>query len=212
MEFLNNIGNAISSGIQSLGNWISNTFMGGGGYSAPMSGPSYPQAQPGVVVGAAAQPPYAPAAAPLYPQAVTNIHNVGSVQNQLGSAARQLTNSLGWTGAGSGPLGHIVDGAMRTTDMTMRQDAKIAAAQQREAMFQANSNGAISMAPYGATPGVPVNMRGAFAANSGSYSERLIQARHDGAQAMMNRSVGAALTDVGQRVVRGWGQSPFTRR
>lgn len=227
MEFLKDIGNSIMTGLQNIGNWFSSNFGGGGSsFSAGPStganfmGPPAPSLSPitpasptpsSYVAPVVAQSPssygqaFMPSQAPLYPTPATNPHAVNSMQNQvmgeLTYGARRLLSGMGTAGQILTP---IVDSNLRVIDATQRQNGHIAAAQAREAAWQANANGALSMHPPGMPPGPPVNVRGQFGgASGGALSERLIQARHDGAQAMVQRGINEAITIAGTKALNG---------
>lgn len=212
----------IKEAFGNLGSGISNFFSGfggggggfggfGGGASSspvhtapPMVGNPIPP--PGLSTPGFAPPVYGPQPSPnLYPPAAGNIHNNGGVQqvalNGLNQGAQALADRLG--GLGGKVFGTLAAGSIAVAGAQMGQDARIAAAQEREAMWRANSQGAISMAPYGQPMGQMPNARGQFGAASHAVplSERLIQARHEGSQAMTNRTLNQAQTQIWQHVI-----------
>ena len=219
MEFLNNALEGLKNAFSSMGSGISNFFSGlgnGGGLGSIFGGgaTSSPVHTAPPMVGNPIPPPgatpgYVPQAQPspgiTHPQYQTNVFNPQSVQNQglniLNDGARRIADRIG--GLGGQVVATIAAGSIAVAGAGMQQDARIAAAQQREAMWRANSQGAISMAPPGQPMGQMPNARGQFGAASPPVplSERLMQAKQDGAEAMMNRTLNQAQTQVWQKLI-----------
>lgn len=205
-ETFSNIGSSISNFFSS--------FSGGGGFfggatsnpvhtAPPMVGNPIPP--PGATPGFA-PPVYGPQQSTgiTRPQPATNIFGVGSAQGTgmelLGQGARRLAESIG--GVGGRAFDTVSRGVLDASAAGMGQEAKIAAAQQREAAWRAHPSGAVSMAPPGQPMGPIPNPRGQFGAVAGgNLSDRLIQAKHEGTAAMIGRSMNQAQTEVAQHLV-----------
>ena len=206
MDFLKDIGNWISDAMSGIGNFFSQAFGGfgggggGGGFGGGAGSPGVapPVSSPGV--GAPppmATPPFAPQASTTYPTPATNPFAVNSVQNQtmgaLNRAAAGVVERMGpWGQAVAGPL---VGATMNSAAYGMQADQKIAAAELR-----ANGRGAISLAPHGTPMGPTPNMSGQFGAASGSYADRLREAKLSSQQAMIERGMNQAQTNVWQKL------------